>query len=237
MTGGSGSAMHSDLPKPAELTPALLAVIAERVLQHLGEHNCNVRTIAALATTCKATRDVAAPRLASLRQLWLGWFGRAAKPPGLAAGTASSIDQRLLRFIVSGRTEINFNNLDSNGRKHVHWRCEELGLHGRTTTRLPRSNQGHMTVSRPPAWRQPDLRATPPPPQPPPPQPQLTQRQLRRKKMEEWFASCDECGRDLDVDTAMYHHSGMGPLCEACIEADPELEGLKWEPRCSFWYN
>jgi hypothetical protein len=66
------SAGGSSSSSPA-LTPALLSVVTERVSQDLGEHSYNVRTIAALAVTCKATREVAAPRLAELKQLWLGW--------------------------------------------------------------------------------------------------------------------------------------------------------------------
>jgi hypothetical protein len=50
-----------------------------------------------------------------------------------------------------------------------------------------------------------------------------------------WRTSCDECGEELTADDALYHWGGLGPLCEACIKADPELEGLKWEAKAEFW--
>lgn len=57
-----------------------------------------------------------------------------------------------------------------------------------------------------------------------------------RKKMEQWSTECRECGQKLTAETAMYHHSGMGPLCEECIDDDPELEEVKWECKASFWH-
>lgn len=54
--------------------------------------------------------------------------------------------------------------------------------------------------------------------------------------MDSWSTSCQECGVPLGVYNAFYHHGGMGPWCEACIEANEYTSGLKWEPKASFWY-
>lgn len=37
---------------------------------------------------------------------------------------------------------------------------------------------------------------------------------------------CNECKSNINV---MYHSTGIGPLCKTCIEADPDLAGLKWK--------
>ena len=52
--------------------------------------------------------------------------------------------------------------------------------------------------------------------------------------MEDWRTSCEDCDAELDAYAAMYHWSG--PYCEECIEADPEKEGHKWEPKSDFWF-
>ena len=57
----------------------------------------------------------------------------------------------------------------------------------------------------------------------------------RAERMAAWQTSCTECDETLDAYSALYHLSGLGPYCEACIEADPELEGLKWEAKADFW--
>ena len=43
---------------------------------------------------------------------------------------------------------------------------------------------------------------------------------------------CDECETAMDKYVqALYHLSGMDPLCDDCINADAEWQGLKWEPK------
>lgn len=61
-------------------------------------------------------------------------------------------------------------------------------------------------------------------------------KQARQARMDSWSTSCQECNAPLGAYNAFYHHGGMGPWCEECIEANEETEGLKWEPKCSFWY-
>ena len=72
------------------------------------------------------------------------------------------------------------------------------------------------------------------------------QKQLKKKnkqivklkkleKMNNWKTECCNCMMTLGAEEAMYHWSGLGPLCENCIENDPELDGLKWENKSSFW--
>lgn len=54
--------------------------------------------------------------------------------------------------------------------------------------------------------------------------------------MDSWSTTCQECNAPLRAYNAFYHHGGMGPWCEACIEDDEDTSGLKWEPKASFWY-
>ncbi len=64
-------------------------------------------------------------------------------------------------------------------------------------------------------------------------------KQAKRAKIQEamdrWSTDCRECGQHLTAYSALYHHSGAGPLCEECVEGDANLSGLKWEPKCTFW--
>lgn len=65
-------------------------------------------------------------------------------------------------------------------------------------------------------------------------------KQARQARMQEamdsWSTSCQECDASLGAYNAFYHHGGMGPWCEACIEGDEYISGLKWEPKSSFWH-
>ena len=56
-----------------------------------------------------------------------------------------------------------------------------------------------------------------------------------QEAMERWSTDSTECGQHLTAYSALYHHSGAGPLCEECVEGDVNLYGLKWEPKCTFW--
>ena len=64
-------------------------------------------------------------------------------------------------------------------------------------------------------------------------------KQARRAKIQEamdrWSTDRRECGQHLTAYSALYHHSGAGPLCKECVEGDANLSGLKWEPKCTFW--
>ena len=39
---------------------------------------------------------------------------------------------------------------------------------------------------------------------------------------------CKDCSGVLDMDSAFYHLSGVGPMCLTCINNDEEINGLKW---------
>ena len=58
----------------------------------------------------------------------------------------------------------------------------------------------------------------------------------QQEAMDRWSTECQECSEPLVAYNAFYHHSGMGPWCEACIEADEYISGLKWEPKSAFWH-
>lgn len=54
-------------------------------------------------------------------------------------------------------------------------------------------------------------------------------------QMAAWSTRCQDCSCSLDAYGAMYHHSGMGPVCEDCIEANDVYDGLKWEAKADIW--
>lgn len=64
-------------------------------------------------------------------------------------------------------------------------------------------------------------------------------KQAKRAKIDEaidrWSTNCEECDEHLTAWGALYHLSGMGPLCKGCVESDEEWSGLKWTPKGMFW--
>ncbi len=55
----------------------------------------------------------------------------------------------------------------------------------------------------------------------------------REAHMAAWRTHCERCYGELDAESALYHWSGRGPVCQECIE--PDEEGLKWEAKAGFW--
>jgi hypothetical protein len=95
-------------------------------------------------------------------------------------------------------------------------RSESIGLKSRTYKRT-KIGLGTLRLSKPTK-----------------PVPIQTPAMKRAARKAAWRTTCNECSCNLDADSAMYHYSGMGPLCGGCINADPELDGLKWETHSDF---
>jgi hypothetical protein len=184
-------------------------------------------SLAALSLTCSGTRSVATKELSDVQEQWREWIRDAPKPFQMEA---SNLDDSLLVFLVDELAkEKVFPRLGGKDRKWLHQRAEQLGL---TTTTVARShrrgNTGDLVMRKPPQWQM-NFGA--------PPKPTVGKMKTTpwRERTREWSGECDECGETLDAYNALYHYSGMGPLCEECVNADPELEGLKWEAKADFW--
>ena len=117
---------------------------------------------------------------------------------------------------------LEFPGLTSVRRLWVHRRASQLKLVS-DTNHATATNP--LRVSKPAGWAM-DWA---------PSRERFPQRPTKTNRRAEWRTECQDCGETLDAWHALYHYSGMGPLCEDCIEQDPELEGLKWEPRGDFW--
>jgi hypothetical protein len=203
-------------------------------------------SLAALSVTCRETQGVATKELSDVHAEWLKWLSNAPTPLDVAKIYADAIalrlDEPMLVFVLDEQTrETVFQQLDGKDRKWLHCRAEQLGL--TTTTKQRRkakkhsmASTGDVVVCKPPQW---EMKFDAPP--------KASSRHAtacqhgvnpfggRRARMETWSRECDECGATLDAYDALYHHSGMGPLCQDCVDADPELEGLKWEAKADFW--
>lgn len=109
-------------------------------------------------------------------------------------------------------------------RIYIHHRAATMGLLTTTVDRRTKRNIATVIVTRPDNWQLPDTPI-------PIPSPSDTARDRRAT----WQTCCRECECYLNASTALYHWSGLGPLCEACVEADGELNCLKWESMDSIW--
>ena len=125
----------------------------------------------------------------------------------------------LCRFVLSDAQTVDLPDLVSLERKWLHMRSESIKLKSRTYKRT-KLGLGTLQLSKPSGWTLPTK-----------PLQIQTPAMKRAARKAAWRTTCNECSCNLDANSALYHYSGMGPLCEECIEADPELDGLKWESR------
>ena len=124
-------------------------------------------------------------------------------------------------------------------RLWIHRRCQQLGLTSVSHSVGQGTRQKCVEVTKPPTWSIPERmnqydfqtedankeRVY-----------QEEQKRRREAAMSRWSTECDECGEVLSANTAFYHYSGAGPMCEDCIEQDSYLSGYKWEAKADFWY-
>lgn len=149
------------------------------------------------------------------------WFS--GEPITGATASERAQDEELRQFVASQTATVtDFRARTGRQRKWLHVRATSMGLKTETVDR--NGYIASVRVSKPDGWA---LPAEPLPVRTPPGR--------RRRGRAEWKTECDECGAELDAWSALYHHSGMGPLCDDCIENDDELAGLKWEAKADFW--
>ena len=206
----------------------MLSDLPPHVLQRVVECVDSSGSTAALAVTCKDTLVLARERLNKERSTWNDLLLQAGQPFSASNEFASKLDDTLCRFVLFDAQTVDLPGLDSVERKWLHLRAGSIGLKSRTHKRK-KLGLGTLQLSKPPGWTLPTK------PLPPVKTPAIALRDARAARKAAWTTTCNECSCNLDADNALYHYSGMGPLCEECIEADPELDGLKWEAKSDFW--
>lgn len=133
----------------------------------------------------------------------------------------------LLKNLVDTPTEstLTFQHLDNRERKAVHQLAYALGMtsqshHDSATFYYGAKN---VTVTKPSGWTMQNART-------------VTKTELRENEAQQAHMTrlkqCNECGCDIPASHALYHWSGMGPMCEECVNTDEELSGLKWNLQC-----
>jgi hypothetical protein len=167
--------------------------------------------------------------LKNMDNLWQKFIQVAEKPKSYDKTSCKTIDNTIRKFISnSNEKQITLEKLDSSTRYFMHIRSEQLQLEHTTINRI--RHLGDVVVTKPDNWNytialnnmsaikyKPDKKKRSDVPR------GVSSRTYYKIKY------CDECDCQLNYHTAMYHHSGMGPLCEDCIEDDDYLCGLKWE--------
>ena len=152
----------------------------------------------------------------------------------IATTDAHRLAALMYKALISTNKRPLIKQLTSGERRWIHERA--------TAIRVQSSSEGEQTdelkdvrIVKPKAWDLERSLAMGPP--------KLLNKKVRKgrylsekdKRMAKWSTHCDECDDVLNAESAFYHHGGMGPVCERCIDEDPELEGLKWECKASFF--
>ena len=207
------------------------------------EHICrcidSIQTLDNMITALPQCKNIVERVKSDLYAKWDYWLVSAPKLDIVDTNKVggSSLDSWLKDFCLGDETRIITAPISGVQRMWVHKRAAQLGLSSSSNRYKDYKSHGNikpMTLVKSADWKMPWEAAHPIPP--PPPNSTTVLKAARRAKFDAWRTSCNECGKELDVHTALYHWGGMGPLCDDCIEADPELQGLKWEPKCDFWY-
>lgn len=180
----------------------------------------NIASITALGATCSNVHDPAQHRITDLRAKWTRWLEDAELPFSGFDGRGS--DDAVFAFICDADAATRAASMDGKERKWMHTRAHQLGISSETSHRGRARTK--LTLKKPHGWvmdwsRLPTM---------------IVVKSPVRLARKPWSRDCDQCGEELDIWGAMYHHSGMGPLCADCIEADPDLAGLKWEAKADF---
>jgi hypothetical protein len=207
----------------------MLVDLPSNVLHHVVDCVDEPGNVAALAGTCTQTRFLAEERLSKARNAWNDLLSRAGRPLSSSSKSedfGNKLDDMLCRFALSSAQTIDFAGLDPAERKWLHMRAGSVGIKSRTHRR--KKQLGTLKLTKPQGWILPKD-----------PLPVVTPAQKAAQaeaaRMASWTTECNGCSRVLDAYGALYHYSGMGPMCEDCIEADDELTGLKWEAKADFW--
>jgi hypothetical protein len=145
----------------------------------------------------------------SLDPRWDVWIRDSISPvPGNTGNEHVNLDHRLGALVIGDGEHLDIPGLTSAQRFWVHTRASQLELVSATN-----HDSNLLRVSKPAGW---SMDWTP----------SKTRRLSKKTKKR---TACDECGDSLDACQALYNWRGFGPLCEQCVNGDPELEGMKWE--------
>lgn len=149
------------------------------------------------------------------------WFEKTRGDTKKISNDDDVTDAALKAFIMSNDSTLRFINKTSQERLWIHLRCENLGF---KTSSVVVKKKKHwlkdVVVTKPSDWVMDWECAN---------KIIAPKKKVREARRSEQTVCCDECDRELGEDDALYHWSGLGPLCEECIEEDDELAGLKWE--------
>jgi hypothetical protein len=150
---------------------------------------------------------------------WQNWLDHA---PLIGMHQDAALDERLREFAMdTEKKAVLFASMKQGQRKYIHNRCEQLGLKS-TSGEVIAKQSGlktikNLKVEKPEGWNMPWDQPK-----------EFVVPSKSKKARVPSLVECDNCGH---VCEGLYHWSGMGPLCEECIEADEEWSGHKWEPR------
>lgn len=189
----------------------------------------------ALTNLAKAAPIAAAKVAKEVRAViwrrWEAWLAAAPDPSGMHL---PELDIRLRDFALGTAKTFASPKLPANLRLHVHRRAGQLGF--TTASRQGPSWQNkRVDITKPLGWRMPWNGAKTYKVVPPQKLSQKAAKAKRQERKERWRTTCDECGEELDAWEALYDLSGLGPLCDDCVNADGELQGRKWEAKADFW--
>ena len=160
-------------------------------------------------------------------------------------GDCQAVDEQLMRFVLvdnnnnveEQQQQITVADLSRNQRLWLYNRCCMLHLASQSTSE-EKGGIKSVVVTKPLGWTfDPDsvctakmlLAAH---------RKQQSKKSKARKqaRMQKWTTDCSECGKELSAHSALYCWAfDDGAMCEDCVESDPELRGLKWEDRASFF--
>lgn len=115
-------------------------------------------------------------------------------------------------FAFSDATSLTIEKLKGNERSIVNQLTSVLKLqYVSHRESLDSTGRQNITINKPIGWSWDPLR------------------NMKGTRSEPFDEECDNCGDQLRKSEALYHWSGMGPMCEACVEDDEEWSGYKWE--------
>ncbi len=195
------------------------------VVGHLG--NLSLASVAALSLVSQATRVPCVSALSRVRCNIAEWLAAAPWPIYPTPPHVADDDRAVTRFASDPAIQLlDIVSINGGRRKWVRVRAKQIGLLAWTHAHLP-DGRATVTLTKPPMWccdwhGAPAKKVNTPPSRMP-------------SRLHTWREECDACGVMLDAWTAMYHYSGMGPFCNACIDEDNDLSGLEWEAKADFW--
>ena len=143
--------------------------------------------------------------------MWTNWLKKAEKIPiQINKKISDRIDLEIFNLCekISNNKTIIFDDLDNKSRKYAHIRCDQLGLKHES---CDKNDKRILEIKIPTHWKLKD--------------PIILPRLIFRHHN----LHCSECGADGN-DVELFECCFVrGMFCQDCIDADDELDGMKWE--------